>query len=707
VILRIENGFMLALLLGAASAAAAEEQLETIVVTADRAPGFGASLVQVGSFRNSRLIDVPLTVNVVSRALLDAQAAAGLYDALRNTAGVTRSQLSGSTYDNIAIRGILVENRTSYRLNGALPIINLVDLPLENKARVEVLKGVGALYYGFAPPSGIVNLVTKRPDTDLARGEIRGNGHGGVGAAIDFSRRGALGDRLGVRINAASDRVRPGIDRFGGQRWMAALAADWNPADAVRLKLDFEHVSKDVTETAAIVLPAATAGVIALPPVPPPQINLAGEGLRYAAHASNILGRADIRLARDLALTLEAGQAITVRDRDFSQFGAFNPVTGDGVLQLFQTRDQRYRNRNVRAELAGAIAHGRIAQQIVAGITQNWRYQNGRGNQISAAAGPAAITQNLFAPRAIAAPPVTAALATAPLDVADFGGYAFARSDLAAASGRTVAHLLIGLRYSDYRSTARSTAGAISRYTATAFTPSIGIVLKPAENASVYATWLEGLEEGGSAPANAANSGAVLPPARSRQFEIGAKASILAGLQLQAAFFQISRASAFTDPADRVYRFAGQARYRGVEASASGEISRTVSLAASLQVLDAEFTRALNPAQLGRRPENTPKFTASLYGEWRPARLPGLAIGGGVFHIGNRAANTLNQAFIAGHSTYSATLRYTLAGVGADGLRLQISGDNLGNARVWSAAGNGLLAVALPRIVKFSAGVGF
>ena len=81
--------------------------IEEIVVTADRA-GFGASLVQVGTFRNARIIDVPLTVNVVPQEVLRAQAVTGIYDALRNTAGVSRSQLNGSTYDNVAVRGILV-----------------------------------------------------------------------------------------------------------------------------------------------------------------------------------------------------------------------------------------------------------------------------------------------------------------------------------------------------------------------------------------------------------------------------------------------------------------------------------------------------------------------------------------------------------------------------------------------------------------------
>ncbi len=100
-------------------------ELEEVVVTAEPRDRFAYDAVQAGAFRNARVLDTPLTVNVVPRAVLDAQAAEGLYDALRNTAGVTRSQLSGGTYDNIAIRGVLVENRGNYRLNGSLPVINL------------------------------------------------------------------------------------------------------------------------------------------------------------------------------------------------------------------------------------------------------------------------------------------------------------------------------------------------------------------------------------------------------------------------------------------------------------------------------------------------------------------------------------------------------------------------------------------------------
>src|SRR5687767_12842231 len=77
--------------------------LEEIVVTADRA-GYGADLVQAGSFRGARQLDTPLTVSVIPKALLDTQQATSLHDALRNTAGVTAAQTSPTVYNNLSIR---------------------------------------------------------------------------------------------------------------------------------------------------------------------------------------------------------------------------------------------------------------------------------------------------------------------------------------------------------------------------------------------------------------------------------------------------------------------------------------------------------------------------------------------------------------------------------------------------------------------------
>ncbi|WP_394652749.1 TonB-dependent siderophore receptor [uncultured Sphingomonas sp.] len=662
--------------------------LEDVVVTADRMGSFGADLVQVGTFRNARVVDVPLTINVVPNELLRAQAASGLFDALRNTAGVSRAQLNGSAYDNVAIRGILVENRTSYRLNGVLPTVNLIDLPIENKDRVEVLKGVGALYYGYAPPSGIVNMVTKRPTRDLTEVTASVSEHGAAYAAADVSRR--ITDRFGLRVNGAAGLLETGVARVDGQGFMAAAAADWQISDAITARVDVEHVNKDITETAAIQLPSASGGRIVLPPIADPRANLGGKNLRYAASATDVLGRVDVRLSRQVALTVEAGQAVTMRDRDFSQLESvdFRPGAnyGNGTLRVFRTRDQRYRNRILRVEVAGAFATGPIIHNIIAGINSTWRFQSGRNGTALT------VAQNYFEPRdvQVAAPTV---FTTAPITVRDRGAYVTDRAVLGPVE------LMVGARYSDYRSRAVSTVGIASGFERDRWTPSIAAVVKPVRNISLYATYLEGLEEGGTAPIAAANSVQVLEPAVSRQYEVGVKAEALAGVTLQLAGFKIIRPFAFLDPSDNVFKLAGRSRYQGIEGSLTGEVTRHLSIYASGQYLDARVRNATPVALIGKRPENTPEWTGSLYAEYRVPALPGLAIGGGGYYVGDRAANALNQAFVDGYTTFSASLRYT-APVGGKPVTFQINADNLTDERYWSAAGNTLLGVGLPRQVK-------
>lgn len=672
--------------------------LDEVIVTADRTGSFGADLVQVGTFRNARVIDVPLTINVVPQELLRAQAAGGLFDALRNTAGVSRAQLNGSAYDNVAIRGILVENRTSYRLNGVLPTVNLVDLPIENKDRVEVLKGVGALYYGYAPPSGIVNLVTKRPTRDLTEVTASVSEYGATYAAADVSRR--ITDRFGLRVNGAAGLLETGVARVDGQRFVGAAAADWTVGDAITARFDVEHVSKDITETAAIQLPTAgsalvppaTAGRIILPPIADPRINLGGRNLRYAASATNVLGRVDVRLSRQAALTLEAGQAITMRDRDYSQLESvdFRPgaTFGNGTLRVFRTRDQKYRNRILRAEMAAAFATGPVVHNVIAGINSTWRFQNGRNGTALT------VAQNYFDPRDVqVAAPTT--FTTAPINIRDRGAYVTDRAVLGPVE------VMAGVRYSDYRSRAVSAAGVASGFDRDRWTPSFAAVVKPVRNVSIYATYLEGLEEGGTAPIAAANSLQVLEPAVSRQYEAGVKAEALAGVTLQLAGFRITRPFAFLDPADNVFRLAGGSRYRGIEGSLTGELTPHLSIFASGQYLDARVRNADRAALIGTRPENTPEWTGSLYAEYRPPALAGFAIGGGTYYVGDRAANALNQAFVDAYTTYSASLRYT-APVAGKPVTFQLNADNLTDVRYWSAAGNNLLGVGLPRQVKFT-----
>lgn len=662
--------------------------LSEVRVTGDMSRSFSSRNVQVGAFRDQDPLDVPLTNNVVTREVLDAQGARTVFGALRNTAGVTRSQLSGSTYDNISIRGILVENRGNYRLNGTLPIVNLIDIPLENKERVEVLKGASSLYYGLVPPSGVVNFVTKRagkaPVTSVATSL---NNHGAVDIHADIGRRFA-DDRMGLRVNAVAGKEAYGIDHFDGDRSLLSLAYDWRVSPSFTLKADLEHYRKDVSEQAAIANPAAVGGVIRLPAIPDNKLNLAGNWQRYNAEATNALLRGDIALGDNWALTLETGRAQTERDRRFSQFQDYDLATGDGTLRVFFANGQRYVNTNHRVEASGRVATGPVQHEVTVGYTYNQR------EAYSGDSAPiVAVPQNLYNP--VPPAPIHPATFARGSDSAirDKGIYVLDRVML---SERW--QLLAGLRSADYSNSSRT-----ATYSARKTSPNLSVLFKPAPETSIYASYLEGLEETGTAPANRANSGEILPPAVNKQKEIGIKTRALGDFLAQVALFQIDRPQTSIDAGNR-FILGGKSRYRGLEASASGEIGRHWSAVASMLLLDAKIASvgAANAGELGKMPENTPRRTFSVFGEYRVPQLAGLALNAGAYHVGKRAVNNLNQAFAGAYTTLSLGARYVTR-VSGRTLTLQANLDNATDKNYWATAGNGLLGTGAPRTLRLAA----
>lgn len=662
--------------------------LGEVKVTADAVGSFGSSNVQVGAFRDQDPLDVPLTNNVVTREVLDAQGTNTLFGALRNTAGVTRSQLSGSTYDNISIRGILVENRGNYRLNGSLPIINLIDVPLENKERVEVLKGASSMYYGLVPPSGVVNFVTKRagstPVTSIATSL---NNHGAVDVHADIGRR-FSDDSMGLRINAVAGKQETGINNYEGDRSLVSLAYDWKVNRGFNLKVDLERYRKSVSEQAAITLPTAVGGVITLPDVPNNKTNLAGAWQRYAAEATNALVRGDLVLNDDWSLVLETGRAETVRDRRYSAFTLNNMTTGAGTLAISFADGQRYVNNNHRVEVTGKVNTGAVQHELTTGYTHNerWAYSG------TSATG-SNVAQNLYNPVEIAEISKVIATQGAITTITDKGLYTYDRIAL-----NEQWQLLAGLRAVDY-----TTQSISSTYNATKVSPNLSVMFKPQTDTSLYASYLEGLEETGTAPASRANAGEILPPSVNKQYEFGLKSRAWAKVLAQAAVFQIERPQTTVDAGNN-FVLGGMSRYRGLELSASGEIGSQFGVVASALFLNAEIVSVgtTNAGELGKTPENTPRQTFSLFGEYRLKDTPGLALNAGAYYVGERPVNNLNQAWLAGYTTYSVGTRYRTKWDGRN-VTLQANIDNLTDASYWATAGNGLLGTGAPRTLRVAA----
>ncbi|MXP25947.1 TonB-dependent siderophore receptor [Altererythrobacter indicus] len=656
-------------------------QLDDIVVTADRPDSFGADYVQAGTFRDSRLIDTPLTVTVLPKSVLDAQQARSVFDAARNTAGVTQAQLNTTIYSNLSIRGIPVDNTTNFRLNGVLPVITFVDMPMEDKSRVEVLKGAASLYYGFASPSGVVNLVSKRPEADPLTGlEIFGDDHGTIGGAIDISR--PLGN-AGVRVNAGGASLETGIARTDGHRWFSSAAFDWQATNKLSFQFDAGYIYKTITEPTEYVLPSAVNGHITVPAAQPASRNVGGKWMQAKGWETNLLARARYDFSSSWSASFAVGQSYLQRDRRYSSFSGYDLGTGDGTLSVAMTKNSNYRNVIYRGDITGAFATGPIEHQLLIGASIN-----NRDIEIPAAT-RFSMAQNLYDPVPVPERAIPPRVIQAADSIRDSGVYIFDRASLGDWLQAT-----IGYRKAHYRD--RSLTGV---YKTNPDTWSYGVLVKPANWASAYANYIEGLESGGIAQQIAKNAGEQLPAALSKQREIGLKVEPLHRLLLTVAWFQVDRASTYIN-ADGYYVQDGRARYQGIEFGGSGEITPNLSVSMSGVFLDAK-QRSGAADIIGNRIENSARFSGSAFVEYKVPMVQGLTINAGIFRVGRRPVNTLNQGYAPGYTTLDLGAGYNTIIAGRS-TNFRVYASNVTGKRYWAATGSNLAAPGLPATIRFS-----
>ena len=698
----------------------APEDNGEIVVTGERNNRFGTDVVQSGSFRNANILDVPMTVSVIPDALLKSQQAIDLIDAVRNTAGVSTSGTGPAAYNNLTIRGIAVDTRSSYKLNGTLNILSSTAFPLEDKDRVEILKGASAIYYGFSPPSGIVNFVMKRPTPELYIG-VRsfGDSAGGYGGHVD------VGDTMGIfgfRVNAVAAHVDTGIDLSSGHRYMASGTFDLKPTSHLTLSADIEWFKRNVVEPATFIIPNGAAVLPSLAYLNPRR-NIGGlDFTNNATEELNMLFKGVYKFNHDWDISAYWGRSHLTRLRYNPGFlpgrgataSATPPITsylasldpssptfGQGVIRFgTQVQNAIYNNISYAVEVHGKITTGDISNNVLIGASRSLRSLGG-----SAATPRTTIFSSFITPVAVPNPKATIAPPPIPSTIDDKGLYAF--DDL---SFRDIVHLTGGVRVTDYTNDGSTNLNTKAPYNVKPTAWSGGVIVKPVKWASLYGTYIQGLEENSIASNNVDNAQTVFPPISSRLYEAGLKIQPHKSLLIQLAYFDIRREGAYNErvpagsPAGTQAHGYGDATqtYRGFEGSVSGYLTPDLAINATLMLLKARTFQAANPASLYTRPAGTPSDSWSLSGEYTLSWLtPRLKVSGGAFHTGNQPLDDTNNVFTAPYTTFDIGASYEFA-LGDHKLIARVNGQNITGKRYWAAVGSGAVAESLPSVVKFS-----
>ena len=160
------------------------QYLDAVTVTGKAAPVLDIERAEVGGFGQS-LAKTPQSITVLGADLLAATASSSLSQAIKLDASLADSYNTTGYIEGLSVRGFLLDQGTNFLRNG-LPISNIAPIAMENKERVEVLKGVAGLQSGVSAPGGLVNFVTKTPQRDaFTTVSLGADGNGGSKVHMD------------------------------------------------------------------------------------------------------------------------------------------------------------------------------------------------------------------------------------------------------------------------------------------------------------------------------------------------------------------------------------------------------------------------------------------------------------------------------------------------------------------------------------------
>ena len=634
------------------------------------------------------------TKTTINRAELESTNAQNTYDAIKNVPGVVQADAkAGGGADNLQIRGIHLTSTTGYRLDGGLPIVNNVAMPTEDKGQVQVLKGAGALEYGVAAPAGIVNYVLKRatnsPINEISYG---GNGDGQAITSLDIGRKFGYRKQFGFRTVLAGGETGGYTRGTGGTRWLGTMTADWT-TDRARVRLGYEKYGVNIVENAGLLQnkPGAN-GLIVLPHTLNPANLLSGDWDRQVGGGQNQTLQADVRATDSATVSLVLGRSDAYRDRRIvTQIGSYNIVTGKGTETATFVRDQHYTNTYADLSTTMRSQHGDFFSNAVTfGYTRNERLANNPVNS------SVTFKQNIYNPTTVPDPVFpNGPIQYQPQNSRDIDYYF--RDSLVIARRF---HLTGGLREINY--TADNTASGKTLHTTTSFmAPAIGAIIDITRNASIYGSYVKSLEESPTAPINAKNAFAVLPPAPAAQKEVGIRTTGSRGFSASLAYFTINRANSTIDPITNIFGLNGTNTFAGYESTLNVRLAPRLTLVAGGQYMDSKQHAPDDPTINGKIPENVPRLSGNVGLVFQPAFAPGLQLNGGLQSFGPREINPQDQGLLPAVTLQNFGVAYTKR-FGDKRVTFNLNCRNCSDKRYWSSAVNGALGIGPPRTISFS-----
>ncbi|GGC72256.1 TonB-dependent siderophore receptor [Undibacterium terreum] len=681
----------------------AQSALPEVVISAVKQDNNKADRASVGGFSSAPIVETPASITVFTQNLMQDLQVRQTTDALKYDASVNDSYNAIGYAEQFSIRGFALDNSSSYRKDG-LAIPGDASIPLENKERIEILKGIAGFQAGFATPGGVINYVTKRPtETPLRSVTVGASERGTLYGAVDLG--GQFDDsRFGYRINAADERLRSYVKGADGQRQFGSLAFDWkiSPQALLQLDMDYQHKSQLTVPGFQLFngtdLPRNVSADTML--------NSQPWARPVDTRDSNIGLRFEYKLNQNWKASLAANKHEFKRD-DFTAFPygcgeiAGYCANGDYDVYDYQSTNESKSPLATQALLQGKFLTAGLQHELTLGFS-SFERKDRFGDYVYDYVG----TSNIFHP--VVVPSSSNVTQNVSLRRHEKEWSVFAQ-DVLSLTDNLKLHL--GARHVHIKRDQYIDADTPeAKYDRSYLLPNVALVFSPQKNWSVYGSYTEGLEHGGIAPFGSENVNQLLNPNKSKQYELGVKADVGRDLTVTAAVFQIKKSLEISkllsaDDEFPTYLQAGQEKHTGLELAAQGRITSDLSLGASLTALRARQYDTGDVTLEGKRVTNVPSLKASVYADYAVQQVSGLNVNATVLYSGDKAFSPDNRVTVPGYLVVNLGARYATQ-IAGTATTLRFNVDNVFDKFYWRDVTQSLGGYLFPgasRLYKVSA----
>lgn len=626
-------------------------KLQTMVITGTRDIAQRAESAPVTIKSAMPLIETPISVQTVPKALIDDLQANSLREASQTVSGVYAG--STSVHEDIIVRGYQI--RDSYRNGVRTRRLGVTEVA--NAERIDILKGPSSAAFGRGDVGGIFNVVTKKPqDNEYYSVQQQIGSDNFFQTQVDATGPINEGRTILYRVNGTYENADSFRDFIQTERSFIAPSLSFVPSTDTRINLELEFAGQDSPIDRGIV-------AVGERPAQVPRSRNFGE---KTDHHENKVNLAAFDWAHRLNDNWSLRQNFLHEKGRGAGFEHLHTlIADDGTLyRVGRAITQRDIDSTYTSfELVGQGEWFGVNHEPLFGVDYlnsegqfDFRmpdYIDIDGDEVPDI--PAGSMVNIYDPVYGQAEPGTTLQDTT---FNSARNNAFYLQDQISLTNSV--RLLLGGRYDKARSHLESPIGNEPITTNdNEFSSRIGVAWLSQSNWSLYSNFTESFSDTNYG-LNA--SGKSFEPTKGEQFEIGFKAeSTDKGLFATIAVYELRKSNLQTPDANNpgFSVETGESQSRGVEWDVGGRITSHLNITASYAYTETEVTEA-NDDSYGNELYGVPRNGAKVFLRYDQENggATGYSVGLGAYAVSNQQGDVANSFSLPGYARADLMAQY-------------------------------------------------